>query len=145
MAKITRTVKLPADPERVIEYISDVQNHPAFVSPLKTVSGLSGNSHQVGAHWDWTFLMAGVEIQGHAETVAFEEGRRFSFRTTSGVESTFSYTAEPDGSGSKFTLEVEYEAPATVLAKVLDKAFIERQNEAEGDRTAANIKAIFEG
>ena len=145
MAKITRIVKLPADPKRVIDYISDVQNHPAFVSPLKSVSGLSGGSHQIGTHWDWTFLMAGVEIQGRAETVAFEEGRRFAFRTTSGVQSTFSYSAEPDGAGSKFTMEVEYEAPASVLAKVLDKAVIERQNEAEGDRTAANIKAIFEG
>jgi len=138
VAKITRIVKLPADPKRVIDYISDVQNHPAFVSPLKSVSGLSGGSHQIGTHWDWTFLMAGVEIQGRAETVAFEEGRRFAFRTTSGVQSTFSYSAEPDGAGSKFTMEVE-------LAKVLDKAVIERQNEAEGDRTAANIKAIFEG
>ena len=145
MAKITRIVKLPADPKRVIDYLSDVQNHPAFVSPLKSVSGLSGGSHQIGTHWDWTFLMAGVEIQGRAETVAFEEGRRFAFRTTSGVQSTFSYSAEPDGAGSKFTMEVEYEAPASVLAKVLDKAVIERQNEAEGDRTAANIKAIFEG
>lgn len=145
MAKITRTVKLPADPKRVIDYIADVQNHPAFVSPRKTVSGLSGNSRQVGANWHWTFLMAGVEIEGRAETVAFEEGRRFAFRTTSGVESTFSYSAEPDGTGSRFTMEVEYEAPATVLAKVLDKALIERRNEAEGDRTAANIKAIFEG
>ena len=145
MIKITRIVTLPADPKRVMEYISDVQNHPAFVSPLKTVSGLSGDSHQVGAHWNWTFLMAGVEIQGRAETVAFEEGRHFAFRTTTGVESTFSYRAEPDGKGSKFIMEVEYEAPTTVLAKVADKALIERQNEAEGDRTAANLKAIFEG
>ena len=145
MAKITRTVKLAADPGRVIEYISDVENHPAFITPLKTVTGLSGGSHQIGAHWDWTFLMAGVEIQGGAETVAYEPGKHFSFRTTTGVESTFSYTAEPDGNGSKFTLQVEYSVPATVLAKVLDSAIIERQNEAEGDRTEANLKAIFEG
>ncbi|MBZ5619986.1 MAG: SRPBCC family protein [Acidobacteriia bacterium] len=145
MSKIIRTVKLPADPQRVIEYISDVQNHPAFISPLKSVTGLSGGSHQIGTHWDWTFLMAGVEIQGRAETVAFEEGRHFSFRTTSGVESTFSYSAEQDGNGSKFTLQVEYKVPSAVLAKVLDSAIVERQNEAEGDRTAANLKAIFEG
>ena len=144
MANITRTVILPAHPSEVIEYISDVQNHPAFISPLKSVTGLSGSSHQIGAHWDWTFLMAGVEIQGRAETVAFEKGKRFAFRTTGGIDSTFTYSAEPDEEGSRLAIQVEYEPPASVLAKVLDKAIIERQNETEGDRTAANLKAIFD-
>jgi hypothetical protein len=88
--------------------------------------------------------MAGVEIQGRAETVTFEKGKRFAFRTTTGVESTFTYSAEPDEEGSRLAMQVEYEPPKSVLAKVLDKAIVERQNETEGDRTAANLKAIFE-
>ena len=144
MATISRTGKLAADPKRVMSYLSDVQNHPAFISALKSVKNLSGDSHKVGTHWDWTFVMAAVEVQGTAETVAYEPDKRFVFRTSGGIDSTFTYSVEPDGNGSQLTIGVVYDLPSGVLAKVADKAVFERHNEAQADRTAANIKAIFE-
>ena len=143
MTRIHRSVRLAKDPEQVVNYISDVQNHPAFISALTSISNLSGDSHRPGTTWSWSFVMAGIEIEGSAETTKFEPGKVFAYKTTSGVESQFSYRVEAGRDGNDLVVEVNYEPPQGVLGRVVDKALIERQNEAEADRTIANLKAIF--
>ena len=145
MPRVTRVVSIRANPTAVVEYVSEVGNHPAFISALKSVENLSGDPRRLGTTWDWTFVMAGVEVRGRAETAECTPGKRFSFRTTSGIASTFSYSAEPEGPGSRLTIQVDYEIPQNVLARLLDRALVERMNEAEADRAAGNIKAILEG
>src|SRR5580698_7762729 len=125
MSRIHRSVNLTKSPELVLDYIADVRNHPAFISALRSVSDLSGESRQTGATWKWTFVMAGVEIQGGAETVAFEPGKLFSYKTTGGVDSRFTYRVENDKPQNRLIVEIDYEPPAGVLGKVLDKAIIE--------------------
>ena len=144
MPKITRAFSVKAAPPRVIDYISNVANHPAFLSALKSVENVRGAPQQVGSTWEWTFIMAGIQVRGNAETVGCIPGKLFSFKTTSGIESTFRYSAESEPGGSQMNLEVIYEVPQNVLAKVLDRAIVERMNETEADRTAENLTAIFE-
>jgi uncharacterized membrane protein len=144
MSRVTKVVSVKADPKAVMEYVSDVGNHPAFISALKSVENLKGDARQPGTSWDWTFVMAGVEVRGRAETAECVPGKRFSFKTTSGIESTFTYRAEQDGPGTRLTIEVAYEIPQNVLAKLLDRAVVERMNEAEADRAAGNIRTILE-
>ena len=66
MSHVTTTVPLQADPNEIIDYIAVVENHPAFIGPLKSVENLSGPPQEPGTTWDWTFIMAGVEISGLA-------------------------------------------------------------------------------
>jgi hypothetical protein len=61
--------------------------------------------------------MAGVEFSGRAGTVRFEAGKKFSYKTTTGVQSTFTYSAEPQGGGVKVTVDVTYEVPTTLRSK----------------------------
>jgi len=144
MSRVTKVVSIKADPSRVLEYIADVKNHPAFISALKSVDKLKGQSKHVGESWDWTFVMAGLEIQGKAETAKYEEGKQYSFKTRGGLASTFTYTVEPENGGTRLTIDVEYEVPQNVLGKIADKAVVERLNEQEGERAAENLKAILE-
>jgi hypothetical protein len=143
MSRVTRVVTVKAVPRQVIDYISNVNNHPAFIPPLVSVENLQGDPRQPGTTWEWTFVMAGVQIRGRAETVVAREGERFSFKTTAGIESTFTYSAEPADGGTRLTLDVVYEVPQNVLAKVLDRAVVERMNEAEADQVVENIRTIF--
>jgi len=142
MVDVKRSLHVDADPTRVIEYISDVSNHPAFIPPLKDVSNVSGDPKHTGTKWDWTFTMAGVQLKGHAETVDYVMGKRFAFRTT-GIDSTFKYEVEPDGGGSRLTATVSYEVPEGVLAKVADRAVVARINEGEADHAVKNLQTIF--
>ena len=43
MAKVTRKFTVKRKPEAVIDYISDVENHPAFIPPLKSVANIAGD------------------------------------------------------------------------------------------------------
>ena len=143
MSRVTRVVTLTAGPRQIIDYICNVNNHPAFIPSLKSVENLQGDPRQPGTTWEWTFVMVGVQIRGRAETVVSREGERFSFKTTAGIESTFTYSAEPAGGGARLTLDVVYDVPPTVLAKMLDRAVVERLNEAEAEKVVENFKTIF--
>jgi carbon monoxide dehydrogenase subunit G len=143
MAKVTRKFNVKRKPEAVIDYIADVENHPAFIPPLKSVANIAGDPKRKGTRWDWTFVMAGVEINGKAETADYQAGKRYSFKTT-GVDSTFIYSVEPADGGSQVTADVVYEVPQGVLAKMADKTVVERMNERDADRAAQSLKTILD-
>jgi carbon monoxide dehydrogenase subunit G len=143
MAKVTRKFNVKRKPEAVIDYISDVENHPAFIPPLKSVANIAGDPKRKGTRWDWTFVMAGVEINGKAETADYQAGKRYSFKTT-GIDSTFIYSVEAADGGSQVTADVVYEVPQGVLAKIADKAVVERMNERDADRAAQNLRTILD-
>ncbi len=143
MSHVTKTVTLQTNPESVIEYIADVENHPAFLGPLKRIDNLSGPSREPGTTWDWTFIMAGVEISGTAEAIEYARGVSYKYRTTSGIMSTFTYSVAPVDGGSTLTMDVEYEVPRSVVEKV-GLAVAERLNDHAGASAAENIKIILE-
>lgn len=142
MSRVVKSTTVDADPERVIEYIAEVDNHPAFIDSLQSVENLKGDPRKAGTTWDWTYVMGGVEFTGQAETVAYVPGRKYSYRTTSGIKSTFTYSAEKAGKGSKITVDVEYEVPKSLLAKMQTQA-VEKMNDAEGTRAVENLKEIL--
>lgn len=144
MSQTTESVSINSSPEKVMEYISDVNNHPAFIPPLKSVENIEGDAKNPGTKWDWTFMLAGLELHGKSETVEYQSGKVFKYRTYGGAESTFTYTVESEGTGTKLTMDVEYEIPESVLGKV-SQAAVEKINADSADASAANIKAILEG
>lgn len=143
MPSVIKSVTVNRSPAEVIEYIADVSNHPAFIGPLKSVADLSGDPRKPGTSWTWVFVMAGVEISGDAETVRYEPGRLFSYRTTSGALSTFEYAATPQEDGSRVTINVDYTIPDTLLGKV-QAPVVERLNDLDGQRAVDNLKVILD-
>jgi hypothetical protein len=75
--------------------------------------------------------------------VAFEPGRTFSFRTSTGIRSTFVYSCEPDGAATRVTIDVTYDVPESLVAK-LQLSVVEKWNDAEGARAVENLKAILD-
>lgn len=143
MPNVSKSVTVNRPAAEVIEYIADVSNHPAFIGPLKSVSDLSGDPRKPGTSWTWVFVMAGVEISGSAETVKYEPGRLFSYRTTSGALSTFEYSAASEGKATKVTINVDYQIPDTLLGKVQGPV-VERLNDLDGQRAVDNLKVILD-
>jgi uncharacterized membrane protein len=143
MSRVDKSVVISSPPEKVIAYIADVSNHPAFISSLKSVANVRGDSKKAGTEWDWTYVMAGVEISGKAETVAYAPGKQFSYKTTTGIKSTFNYRVEPAKGGSRLSVDVVYEIPTSLLGKV-QAAVVEKLNDAEGARAVENLKAILD-
>ena len=143
MSRVAKSAVINGNADQIINYIADVKNHPAFIGPLKSIANVNGDPKKPGTSWDWTFVMGGVEFSGRAETVGYEGGKKFSFKTTTGVQSTFTYSAEPQSGGVKVTVDVTYEVPPTLLAK-MQASVVEKLNEAEGSRAVENLKAILD-
>jgi uncharacterized membrane protein len=143
MSRVAKSAVINGNADQIMNYIADVKNHPAFIGPLKSITNLKGDPKKPGTSWDWTFVMAGAEFSGRAETVGYEAGKKFSYRTTTGVESTFTYTAEPQGGGVKVTVDVTYDVPGTLLSK-MQASVVEKLNDAEGVRAVENLKAILD-
>ena len=143
MSRVAKSAVISTNADQIMTYIADVKNHPAFIGPLKSVANVNGDSKKAGTSWDWTFVMAGVEFSGRAETVSYEPGKKFSYRTTTGIQSTFTYSAEPQGKGVKVTVDVTYDVPSSLLSK-MQAGVVEKLNEAEGVRAVENLKAILD-
>ena len=143
MSRVAKSAVISANADQIMNYIADVKNHPAFLGPLKSVSNVNGDSKKTGTSWDWTFVMAGVEFSGRAETVSYEPGKKFTYKTTTGIQSTFTYSAEPQGKGVKVTVDVTYDVPSSLLSK-MQAGVVEKLNEAEGARAVENLKAILD-
>ncbi len=143
MSRVAKSAVINNKADQIMNYIADVRNHPAFIGPLKSVANLNGDPKQAGTSWDWTFVMAGVEFTGRAETIAYESGRKFTYKTTTGVQSTFVYSAESQGNGVKVSIDVTYEVPDALLSR-MQAAVIEKLNDAEGSRAVENLKAILD-
>jgi len=133
------------DPNELIEYISDVRNHPAFISALKSIDEVDGDEQQPGRRWRWVFSMAGVELVGGSETTQYEAGKVFGYKTDGDIAAEFTYAAEAEDGGSRLTIDVDYEVPDNALAAVTDKAVIERLNDNVATGAAESLKAILEG
>ena len=144
MSKVSRTVHIKADSGKVLEYIADVSHHPAFLSALKAVENVSGDPKDTSTNWSWSFIMAGVQLDGKAKTADYQEGKLYSFKTYDGADSTFVYEVQPEDDGTNLTITVDYEIPESVVAKVADKSVIEKFNEDEADRVGDNLRAILE-
>jgi len=143
MSRVAKSAVINNKADQVIDYIADVKNHPAFLGPLKTVSNVNGDPKKAGTSWDWTFVMAGVEFSGRAETVGYDKGKKFSFKTTTGIQSTFTYSAEPQGNSVKVSIDVTYEVPQSLLSK-MQLGVVEKLNDAEGARAVDNLKTILD-
>ena len=143
MSRVAKSAVINGNADQIMNYIADVKNHPAFIGPLKSIANITGDPKKAGTSWDWTFVMGGVEFSGRAETVKYESGKTFSYKTTTGVQSTFTYSAEPQSGGVKVTVDVTYEVPSTLLSK-MQASVVEKLNEAEGSRAVENLKAILD-
>ena len=141
MAKVERSITINAPVDKVFSYIKP-ENLPEFWPSLvevKDVQQLPNGGHSNR----WVYKMAGMRFEGTSEDVECVQNQRLVSKTKGGVESTQTWTFQPEAGGTRVTFTVEYTVPIPVLGK-LAEAIIVRMNEHEGDIVMANLKARME-
>src|SRR4051812_37970097 len=132
---IETTATIDNTPEAVLDYIADVRNRPYYLPALKTVTDLKdAGGHGPGTTWKWTWLALGMEFTGTAECLKYERGKAYSFRTTGGISSTWTYTATPSGDKTDLHIKVEYDVPEGAKAKVPTGSVADNLKKAEAER-----------
>ena len=86
-----------------------------------------------------------MELSGTAVTLEYIAGQKFQYKTNGGIESTLTYSVAPEAEGTRLTVEIDYEVPASVLGQITDVSIVENMNTTQADAATQNIKAILEG
>jgi uncharacterized protein YndB with AHSA1/START domain len=140
MATIKSSVTINAPVEKVFEYAKPEylpEIWPSLVE-VKNIKELPNG----GYSWDWVYKMAGMKFNGSSEHTEYVVNERTVAQST-GIDSTITFTFEPEDGGTKMTALTEYKIPVPLLGK-LAEAFIVKVNENESATILANLKARLE-
>lgn len=133
-----------APPEKVLAFIADARNRTRYVPSLKSLTVVQGDPSAVGATWKWKFAVLGREFDGTGRCVKHEPGKLYAFQTEGGLESSWTYRAEPDAGGTKLSVHVEFKIPDGLAASLPPPQVLEAMKKAEGELVMQNLKAILE-
>ena len=142
MIKAGSSITINAPVKKIFDYISEPTNQPEVwpsLMEIKDVQRLPDGKTKSR----WVYKMAGIRLEGTSEGVESVANQRIVNKTKGGVESTQTWTFQPEAGGTKVTFEVEYTVPIPVLGK-LAEAIIVKMNEHEGEVILANLKSRME-
>src|SRR5262245_28827828 len=112
-------VRIENSPEAVLAYVADVRNRQYYLPALKSITEVhDAGNFGAGTSWKWAWQALGMDFEGKAQCLKYEPGKAYQFRTEGGLASTWTYTAQAEGDGTKLTIRVDYEVPQGVLARV---------------------------
>lgn len=143
MAKIEKTIFINAPVERVFAFMARPENLPEIWPSLQEVRNVQPLPNG-GYRYDWTYKMAGVRVEGHAEWTEFVENQRIVDENEGGIPSTFVWIYQPEGAGTRVSVSVDYTIPGAVVGK-LAEPMVHKMNEREAETVLANLKARMEG
>jgi uncharacterized protein YndB with AHSA1/START domain len=142
MIKANKSVYINAPVEKVFAYLEDPSNLPEVWPSMVEVRNIKDEADGK-KNYEWTYKMAGVNINGFSETLEYEANKRIVVHNPKGIESKFTWDYIPEDNGTRINVEVEYTIPLPVLGKLAESIII-KQNEKEADTLLANIKSKME-
>jgi carbon monoxide dehydrogenase subunit G len=144
MPTVNESTVIQASPEKVFDFISDPKRAPIFIPGLNRISNLSSPEPKVGRTWEWELNWFGVVLSGQTECRQLDPPRVYQFETLTGAKSRWTYRCEPQNNHTRLNLEVQYETPQNLIAKVAAEPVLEKMNRHRAEETLANIKALLE-
>ena len=142
MAKVKKTITINAPVEKVFGYVSEPTNLPEIWPSLVEVKDVQRLPNG-GTSNRWVYKMAGIRLEGTSEDAEYVANQRLVSKTKGGVQSTQTWTFQPEAGGTKVTFEIEYTVPIPVLGKLAEVVIV-KMNEHEGDLILDNLKARME-
>jgi uncharacterized membrane protein len=142
-AKALIVIRKPVS--EVFEYTASAENGPAFIPNLNENTNITPEKAGVDQTFDWRFNMAGADLRGKAEGIAFEVDKKVTLRLTGDVNATWDYTFDDLGDGTtRITTEILYEVEPSVLQKVVNATLLDRINQNTIEQMFDNLKLILE-
>ncbi|HRY10038.1 MAG TPA: hypothetical protein P5544_08690 [Candidatus Nanopelagicales bacterium] len=83
----------------------DVDVLVTLLVPKRHIRDDSSHPRRTGTHYTWTARIAGITLEGLDVFTEFVQDRRITDMSSSALEGTWTYGFEPDGSGTRLTIE----------------------------------------
>lgn len=142
--KVVKEDVIQVPVEKVFDFVSDPERRPLFVPNLVGLVNITPAERGVGQSWEYQASLVGVSLQGKASCTIYEPNERYGIRTEGALSSTWLYSFAPEERGTRVRVEIEYDPPASVLAKLANTALLSRLNDSDATRGLQNLKIILE-
>lgn len=145
MSSVEHAAFINAPAETVFAALMRVEDAPKWMVGLEEVHAITGRN--VGDTFAWTFKMAGkLTFHGHTKFAAIEPGRYLREEGSGDLSNVWSWRLAPEMSGTQVRVQVEYTVPGgALIGGILDKLFVERQNQRDLEQSLNNLKRLIEG
>ncbi len=130
MLRIEKTITIDAPVEEVFAYVANPRNEPEWQINLMSIHDVAGEG--VGQHYRWDFKMAGVLLHGESNVTEFVPNRRYQNQSRGGAVSTWTSTFQPQGTGTRWTLTVDYTVPIPVVGKIAEAVLVKQNDQGLG-------------
>ena len=144
MAKLTTSIEIEASPEKVFNFLNDIEKmnkaHGGFTKGEYTSKGpvgLGTTMHMVAPH-------GGSKMQFCMEVTEFVKNKKIVMHTDKPSSMTNTLILEPTEKGTLLTHEIEYKLPYSFLGKIIDKVSVSKDVKKELEQWLPNAKKALE-
>jgi hypothetical protein len=144
MSKVLSAVIINKPIEEVFDYTASPVNGPAFIPNLNENTNIYPETVGIGQSFDYRFNMVGVDLRGKAEVAEFERPNKVKINSTGDSVSSWLYTFEKEGEGTKVTVELEYEFSETAWKRLASKTIVDKLAQKICEQMTESLKIILE-
>jgi uncharacterized membrane protein len=139
------TAHFDAPIEQVFALAIDRARLPEWNVSYVEAPEMDGPADKKGTHIHGTIKVLGRKMEGTAEVVEVDPPRLYRTEATDADKKlSVTYRFTPANGGTDAELVSDYEVPAGVFGKVVDRVFIERSVERDLRHSLENFKALVE-
>lgn len=111
MTTVTRSIEIDRPVEDVFAYVNDIANDPVWQPTLLETRQVTEGPMVVGTRVRETRRFLGVRFESEYEVTEWDPPTRSAVRSTDGpIPASGSYTTQPVGRGTRFTMVCEIDA-----------------------------------
>jgi uncharacterized membrane protein len=144
MTKIEKLIDIKATPEKVFNYIKDLEKQPEWMPSIKSHKITSERKEGKGITTHCITEPGGRKVEWDAEVIEWEENKKLAWECKPPLKNKGRFTLEPTSEGTNFMIEMEYELPYSVIGKIIDKVKVHKQMEGEIEEGLKNLKTVLE-
>lgn len=141
MVKAEANIIINAPVAKVFGTLIDTEKLPDWMPLLMEVHDIQGEG--VGKTFKWTYKFIGIKFAGMSEIIERIENKKVVVKSKAGIESVWTWSFNPEGSGTKVDLLVEYTIPVPVLGKFAE-GFVVKQGVRDIKHVLENLKNLIE-
>ena len=146
MGHIRESVYIEASPEQAWAVGRDAQRLPEWNTTAIEVKDATGPIDQPGSRYTIVSKIAGRPLDVTWEVQRVEPLRRAEVTGTAPGGGTARQVVEyePEGTGTRVTVDIEFELPMGILGQFVSKVFAERALARDVRHSSENFKALVE-
>jgi uncharacterized membrane protein len=148
MSRVKESIFIAAPPEKVHDFASDVSKWSTWFVGLGQAESVEGdNTPGTVIKQSYHFLGMRFPITTTVTENRADADGSYHWKGTNegGIPGWNAWDYEPKDGGTLVTAEIEYAVPGSVVGKVADRLFVERNQERSLRHTLEHLKQLTEG